>query len=239
MYEEALSTAQEAWVMHEVDQDSGYPGQVADFHMDGLITVCLRLRDLELAKNYLGEWEWQPDVMPVNREVRFSRSLADVFRFDGRVREAIDWARKAVYTAEATDYQETKFASYVSLIRAYLAAGQLSGAYEYLKRLLLMRRSESKHDLYNIYLLLGDYRLSCACAVAGLDPLDIDYQTDLARPAQVADANSALRLLRRAGKLYDAAEKVGILIDRHLQCTIRRQVLAYRREQVALFERYC
>src|SRR5262249_21672882 len=73
MYARALSIAQEAWALRGMDGSGGYAGQVADFHFNGLVDICLRLRNGRAAMGYLREWEEYEDEMPVNREARLNR----------------------------------------------------------------------------------------------------------------------------------------------------------------------
>jgi len=232
-YEVALATGQEAWSLRSLGRSAGYYGQVDDFHLDGLIEVCLALRDPDTVRNYIAQWEHSYDVMPVNREVRLNKSKSELARFEGRAADAIIFGKRAVFTAETTDYQETRFASFVTLIRAYLLGGQCESACEVIKRLLTMRRSEGKHDQYTIFLVLGDYYLARVCEFLGIEFRQIQLQDNAAKPIESFRASDgAISALKRAESNYRRANRLGSRIDAMLKCSKRGQEIAVRFSQM-------
>jgi tetratricopeptide (TPR) repeat protein len=239
MNDDALATAREAWALRALGQAAGYYGQVADFHLDSLVGICLTLRDPESAGRYLTLWEIQDDEMPVNREVRLSRCRSELARFEGRTMDAINLAKRAVFTAESTDYQETKFAAFITLIRSYLSAGQCESAHRVIKSLMKMRHSESKHDRYSIYLILGDYYLAKSCEFAGIAHGEKQFHLELNPPTKPCSRPDEVRSqLRRAERSYRLAQSLGSRIDEILRCTKHQEEVTARRRQVDLVRNY-
>jgi tetratricopeptide (TPR) repeat protein len=237
--EVALSTAQEAWSLRRLGRDGGYYGQVDDFHLDALVEICLKLRNPDAARSYLNQWELAADIMPVNREVRLSKSRSELARFEGQVADAINFGRRAVFIAETTDYQETKFAAFVTLIRAYLLGGQCENACEVIKRLLRMRHSESKHDQYTIHLILGDYYLAKVCEFLGIDYQQIQFQERYEAPIKsFRSVDGVSSALKRAESSYRRANRLGSRIDKMLQCNKREQEISARHQQVDFIRNY-
>lgn len=156
MHPEALQIAQEAWISKRLGADSHY-GQVADYHFDGLVSTSIALQDANMASEYLTQWELEDDVMPMNRIIRFSKCQSELAYLENRLDDSIRWGRQSMHFSEQTDYEETKIASYISLIRAYLKNQQIEQACDVILRFSKMRHSERRYLRYNLLLLLGDY----------------------------------------------------------------------------------
>lgn len=109
-YDKAISLAKEALNIKESFQkrQEHDVGQVWDYHYDGLIIICLALDKICEAKKYIYEWERKPNQMERNRLVRMNKCLADISRFEGKYVDSIEYAKRAVYYSDSTDYEETK-----------------------------------------------------------------------------------------------------------------------------------
>lgn len=234
MYSKALRAAQEGWSLRQCA--GSYPAFGVDDHLNDLVDVNLRLQDGAQAWRYLEEWESQKDnELPKTREILYCSRQSDVARLEGRADDAIDWARRAVLSAEQTDYEEYRFLAESTLVRALLYAADAERAKERLCRILTYRHSESKHRIFDLHLLRGDYHLACARQAAGMAPVDDEYRLDFPPPTSIADKATRCAL-RRARLAYSAALKVGREIDELLECSKRQEELARRFERVSAIE---
>ena len=232
MYHEALSAAQEGWTLLRNE----HPSWTRDTHLDNVVEICLRLRDVELARKYLVEWETLENDMPKEREAKLCIRNSELARLKVEKHTAVDWARKAMLIAEQVDSEEVRFLAVCTLLRAFLFVGEVQLANNMIGRLIIMRHSERKNYLFTIHLLRGDYYLACIRQIVGMNPADSEYGLEFPLPARIADIKATCRMMVRARHAYDAALKVGQWIDEQLQCNWRQGEVSKRYAQIESIE---
>jgi tetratricopeptide (TPR) repeat protein len=231
MHREALEVAQESWALWWAKHPISF---TADSHFDDLVEISLYLRNTRQAREYLAEWETLENTMPKAREPMFCSYQSSLARLEGRLQDAVDWARRAALGAEQGDVPGNRRSTAYVLVRAFLCAGDGERARDGLRRLLtLIRHSESGHSRYNINMLRGDYHLALARQAAGVAPTDDEYyMVELLPSDRPTNAKAVRHELVRAQRAYDAAMRVGRWLDEQLQCTLREQEISGRLARV-------
>ena len=155
---EARKVGEEGWALKKADLGTEWSyGQVADFHLDNLVMICLAQNDIEAAESYLGEWEGLEGIMPANRLVRWNKCAAAVRLASGDHDEAVRYSELAVRHSEGSGYEETWLSARQYLVRCQLASGLEEAARPVLASLASARRSERSRARLSFYLLLGEY----------------------------------------------------------------------------------
>jgi tetratricopeptide (TPR) repeat protein len=229
MQREALNIAQESKSVWE----DKYPLYTADGMFSKLVSLSLSLRDTEQAREYLKEWEQHPsNPLPKSREQLLYKRQSDLARFEGRTKEAIDWARRAVLIAEQSDTKDEALFSIKGLIRAFLAEGDCDRARGMVVQYTAIRHSESAFDRYSLHLLVGDYHLACARKTAGWLPVDDEYGLTFSQPVRSNDLNTMRRALIRTKLAYNSALKIGKEIDIKLECNSHQDEVIERQRRI-------
>ncbi|MCU0285818.1 MAG: hypothetical protein MUF15_05415 [Acidobacteria bacterium] len=229
----ALKKARESWGCYS----SQYPRYILDGHLNQLTTTCLDLEDVPAARQYLAEWERQKEnEIPKNREIRLGKCQSGLARLEKRKGEAVEWARRADFTAQQTD--EPLWAV-GTMLEAFLAAGDVEHTTPLLVRLRETRFNESMHDQYDFYLLLGDNYLARARKAAGMEPRDETFDHEFPAPRYIKDLNKTRRETRRARRAYGKALDIGSRIDTLLVCSLRQEQIAGRMKRLQAIENRC
>jgi tetratricopeptide (TPR) repeat protein len=233
MFEKALAAAQEGWALWQ----DGCPAFFATTHLQTLFDICLASRDVRGAQKYLAKWEPHEKKKSRLGDATFYSMQSRLARMKGQLKEALDYARRAVQTIEIADWSEMRYAASCTLVRALIVAGEHERARDTLARLMHMRRSESGHDRYALQLLRGDYHLSRARLAAGLAQADDEYDVEFPQPRGNRTSHAQGHELKQARASYHAALITGQWIDEQLQCTFRQREVSERLARAKQLER--
>lgn len=233
LYTEALKSAQESSTIHR----RGYPVYVDYAHIIILVSISINMRDPEMAHKYLANLE-TPSSNPKQRECFVYLYKSMLARLERRINEATQWGRRAVLAGNLTEQEKIKEEGLNQLVRAFLAAGDVSRVREHLACHLRFRHSEKANIRFSAYLLCGDYHLAKARNSAGMDPADDEYGSEFPPPSRIVAVNETHRELVRAKRAYGVALKIGQMIDEKLHCIIRQQEISKRYARVQAIEEF-
>lgn len=233
MFRQALAVAQEGWAIWQ----EGCPAFYATTHLETLFDISLALRDTEEAGKYITKWERHEKKKSRVGDATLYSMYSRLARMERHASYAVDHARRAVQAIELADWGEVRYFAGCTLVRAFLVAGEHERARDTLARLMLMRRSESGHDRYNIELLRGDYHLARARVAARLPPADDEFDEEFPAPGRLNGGHAPGHELKKARAAYQSAFGIGACIDEMLECSFRKQTVSERLERVARLER--
>jgi hypothetical protein len=231
-YHEALQHAQESWACWQ----PLHPYLIADVHFSAVVDISQDLRDPDLMRRYLDEWQRQHDERPTYRERVLSLQQSWLARLEQRPSDALEWGRRALAAAERSDKLSSRVAAGEALIRALLCRADIADTQPILRRVLTARHTENAHLRYTIQLLRGDYHLAAARDAAGMAPADDALDRAGPPPRRIVRARIVRAALGRARRAYAAAMREGRRIDEHLGCTWRQERVARRLDRVAAIE---
>lgn len=150
MARQALSAKQRAR-----DADMWY-GQVWDYHLDNLVTLCVALGRHKEARTHIEDWGRYPDQMPQNRQVRYLRCLAEVAAIEGDLEQAIDHASHALRLVSTIDYEEVCASVLETFCRICAKCDAWPEARQALCAFSASRRSERSYVKRSIWLWLAN-----------------------------------------------------------------------------------
>jgi tetratricopeptide (TPR) repeat protein len=231
---QALSYAQEAWALRRDEE----PSYHTTSHHEQRVECCVAVRDLEMARRYQAEWEQANADSGMTHTLQMSKK-ARLARLEGRVHQAIDMARQATVSADATDGVELHRAAWVELARALLAAGDVVHARSAVVRAMRFRLSECEHLRYDAQLLRADYHIACARVAAGMAVVDDEFCEEFPSPERPHDGAGTRSALRKARTAYSSALTIGSQLDQRLECTWRQDQIAARLARVEGIDRKC
>jgi tetratricopeptide (TPR) repeat protein len=190
--------------------------------------ACLRLRDLEAAESLMKEWDGVSDVYLEARRIFKAAFSSMVARHQGDVERAIDLAEHAVELARTSDELSERKLSGEALVRAKLCSCTPEEGGRELGRLLRLRHSEVGTARYEVRLLHADYHAAVSRLHAGLSPVDPESGRRFPPPAVTPSPELATRARVRARRTYQSALRVGLELDRLLECSAREAQVGER-----------
>jgi len=196
-YEHAFSLSTEALAKHNKNAVTCY--NEVSYYYDIMLNL-VTLKQLTSLRDWLLKLQDLDTKFTVSKQLYVLRFKVEIALLEGNTKEAYDFAKKHLRYN-----RETGSDCYVSLrlvIRTGISAGKLDSLKEYLIELAKLRNSEDGHMRYTIQKLFGEYHAACY------------------------NHNKSSQGFFAAKRYFNRALKIGIHIDRLLECDGRQKEIA-------------
>jgi tetratricopeptide (TPR) repeat protein len=231
LFREAAELSREALDLYDDEQGSFS----ATTYGRTLVTALLRLGRTSEVAGAMTVWA-EASESDSFKDCHTAAAQSELARREGRLPEAVRWARKAELEARDNDDLPARLAAGLALVRSLGGVGEDEGARVAVRRLLRLRHAEAGTDRYSIELARGDYHLQRVCLLARIPILDPESGREGPSVPGHRDPAAIDRELERAREAYRRADRLGKRLDAQLDCEFRTDEVASRRKILAQME---
>jgi tetratricopeptide (TPR) repeat protein len=204
----SLDFAKEAWALWRDE----YPNFSEDSYLTIIVTQCLELEDLELAKYYIQQWENQENSSPTFREAVVANLRARLELAEGNLGKASDLFQTSFSAARQVGGEDI-------FSKIIIESGKSDEICEILSSIRYLVRNPIIDLKYRLYSLIG----SVHAVYAGFTVKEFGINLTALYEPRASNETEKEKHTNRAAFFYRMALKAGQEFDRRLECDWRRR----------------